>query len=131
MKALIVYGGWDGHDPKACAELFAETLQARGVEVTEAGYLVHRRVQRILAESDKIAAAFEDRGDLRSGSVVVGMIPTVAPFLLPRLMEDFRRRHSGIQVRVTEARTEDLIDKVVAEEVDFAVLSDVDPVELK
>ncbi len=34
MKALIVYGGWDGHDPKACAELFAETLQARGAEVT-------------------------------------------------------------------------------------------------
>lgn len=104
---------------------------ARGVEVTEAGYLVHRRVRRILAEAEKIAAVIEDRGELRSGSVVVGMIPTVAPFLLPRLMEEFRRRHSSIQVRVTEARTEDLIDKVVAEEVDFAVLSDVDPAVLK
>ena len=35
---------------------------ARGVEVTEAGYLVHQRVRRILAESDKIAAAFEASG---------------------------------------------------------------------
>ena len=104
---------------------------ARGVTVTEAGYLVHRRVRRILAESEEISAAFEDREKLRTGNVVVGMIPTVAPFLLPPLMESFRRRHSGIRVSVAEARTDELIDKVVAEEVDFAVLSDVGSAVLK
>lgn len=100
---------------------------ARGVEVTEAGYLVHRRVCTILTESEEISAAFKDRSNLRSGTAVVGMIPTVAPFLLPALMEEFRHRHPGIRVRVTEARSAELIDKVVGEEVDFAVLSDVDP----
>lgn len=29
-KALIVYGGWDGHEPKACAELFAGLLADAG-----------------------------------------------------------------------------------------------------
>ncbi len=36
-NALIVWGGWDGHEPKRCAELFAPQLQARGftVEVSD------------------------------------------------------------------------------------------------
>ena len=32
-KALIVWGGWDGHKPKECAELFAGELKKRGWEV--------------------------------------------------------------------------------------------------
>ena len=33
-KALIVWGGWDGHTPKASAELFAPWLQSQGFDVT-------------------------------------------------------------------------------------------------
>ncbi|MDF3130356.1 ThuA domain-containing protein [Kiritimatiellaeota bacterium B1221] len=32
--ALIFYGGWDGHQPAECAELFAKELEAQGVKVT-------------------------------------------------------------------------------------------------
>ena len=33
-KALIVWGGWDGHEPKQCAEIVAPVLQKEGFEVT-------------------------------------------------------------------------------------------------
>lgn len=33
-KALIVWGGWGGHEPKACADIFAPWLQRKGFEVT-------------------------------------------------------------------------------------------------
>ena len=33
MKALIVYGGWDGHTPKESSEVFEKALKAQGVEV--------------------------------------------------------------------------------------------------
>jgi len=33
-KALIVQGGWDGHEPKQCAERFAAWLTTRGFSVT-------------------------------------------------------------------------------------------------
>lgn len=33
-KALIFYGGWDGHQPAECAEIFANELKSHGVEVT-------------------------------------------------------------------------------------------------
>jgi uncharacterized protein len=33
-KALIVYGGWEGHEPKKCTDIFAPALRERGFEVT-------------------------------------------------------------------------------------------------
>ena len=38
-KALIFYGGWDGHDPEACATLFADELRKHDVEVTVSDHL--------------------------------------------------------------------------------------------
>lgn len=32
-RALIVWGGWEGHEPKQCAEIFAPWLHAQGYEV--------------------------------------------------------------------------------------------------
>ncbi|MDO8683687.1 MAG: hypothetical protein Q7N50_09430, partial [Armatimonadota bacterium] len=32
-KALIVWGGWDGHEPKQCADVFAPILQSEGYDV--------------------------------------------------------------------------------------------------
>lgn len=33
-KALFVWGGWDGHEPKQCTDIFAEVMKAEGYEVT-------------------------------------------------------------------------------------------------
>lgn len=33
-KALIVFGGWEGHEPKLCTEIFAPLLRERGYDVT-------------------------------------------------------------------------------------------------
>ena len=38
-KALIVYGGWAGHDPEGLAEVFAEILKAEGFQVTRSDSL--------------------------------------------------------------------------------------------
>ncbi|MBS0664289.1 MAG: ThuA domain-containing protein [Verrucomicrobia bacterium] len=38
-NALIVWGGWDGHEPKQCADLFAAKLAARGFQVDVANTL--------------------------------------------------------------------------------------------
>jgi len=34
VKALIVWGGWEGHEPKQCADLFIPWLRQEGFEVT-------------------------------------------------------------------------------------------------
>jgi hypothetical protein len=34
MKALVVWGGWDGHEPKQCADIFVPWLREQGFDVT-------------------------------------------------------------------------------------------------
>ena len=33
-SALMVWGGWDGHEPKQCVDVFAPLLEQQGFEVT-------------------------------------------------------------------------------------------------
>ena len=54
-KALVVWGGWDGHTPKECAELFAPRLEAEGFEVE-------------VSQSLKV---YEDRDKMNALSLIV------------------------------------------------------------
>jgi type 1 glutamine amidotransferase len=56
-KALIVWGGWEGHQPRECAELFAPKLQARGFAV----------------EVRDTLAAYDDAAHLKNFSLIVPM----------------------------------------------------------
>lgn len=55
--ALIAWGGWDGHTPKACADLFVPWLASRGFKV---------RVSDTL-DASADAAREPDRADLDDG----------------------------------------------------------------
>lgn len=55
--ALIVWGGWDRHEPKQCAELFAKELTARGFTV----------------ELSNSLASFEDAAALKRHSLIIPM----------------------------------------------------------
>ena len=50
-KALLVWGGWDGHEPKLCADIFVPVLEAEGfdVEVSETldSYLDTEKMQSL------------------------------------------------------------------------------------
>jgi len=97
----------------------------RGVEATAAGALLMEHATRMLDEAGRAKESFRGRRDLQSGKIAFGIIPTMAPYLLPRLLGPFRRRFPDIDLAVTEALTGELIEKVVAGEIEFAILSDV------
>lgn len=99
----------------------------RGVKVTNAGQLLLNHANRLLREEEKLWAQFAARGDLRDGKVSFGMIPTLAPYLLPLLVRPFRQRHPGVEIEVNESRTPELIQKIADGEMEFAILSDVTP----
>lgn len=103
----------------------------RGVEATAAGAMLMEHAARILEEAAKAKDAFAGRRDLQTGRVSFGIIPTIAPYLLPRLLGPFRKRFPGIDLAVSEARTADLIAQVVAGSIEFAILSDVSDADRK
>ena len=49
MKALVVWGGWDGHEPRQCADLFVTWMQQQGFEVTVSASLDAYRDAALMA----------------------------------------------------------------------------------
>lgn len=63
-----------------------------------------------------------ERGD-DGGEVSIGMIPTVAPYILPGLFAEMVDSHPDIRMKVVEMRTAFLIEKLMNAEIDMAILS--------
>ncbi len=103
----------------------------RAVELTPAGRELLESAGRIVAEQERVLARFRQREALEEGELRFGVIPTMAPYLLPNLLEDFRRNHPGMRLVVREGRTSDLVGEVVGGDIEFAIVSDVEAAALK
>nr|WP_245904673.1 hydrogen peroxide-inducible genes activator [Pseudoroseicyclus aestuarii] len=81
----------------------------RGIQLTRPGQEVLTRARRILTEVGDLAQAAQRAGGL-SGRLRLGVIPTVAPYLLPLALTQLRARDLSLDIRVREAQTGDLLD---------------------
>lgn len=95
----------------------------REVRLTPAGELLREHAERVLEELEHARQQVRDLRGLLRGRVVVGALPTVAPYLLPRLLREFGARHPSIEVVVHEDTTAQLVRAVEGKEVDVALLS--------
>jgi LysR family transcriptional regulator, hydrogen peroxide-inducible genes activator len=57
------------------------------------------------------------------GSVAVGVIPTVAPYLMPRYTAAFSRKYPDAKLRIVEQTTPELIESLREHSIDFAILA--------
>ena len=97
----------------------------RGVKTTPAGRILLEHAERVLDEARQLRERFAQRRNSQEGCVIFGMIPTIAPYLLPRLLGPFRQKFPKIDVQIREARTSGLIQQLVDGSIEFAILSDV------
>ncbi len=119
---------------RALEDELGETLvlrKPRGVEATAAGRILMEHAERVLNEASLLRERFAQRRESQEGCVIFGMIPTIAPYLLPRFLGPFRESFPKIDVQVREARTSGLIQQVVDGTIEFAILSDVTPQDQK
>lgn len=79
-----------------------------------------RRTLRCAGEVVELAA---DRGDELVGPVRVAVIPTMAPYLLPVIVRELRRRHPRAEPVLVEARTDELVRMLERGEADLGLLA--------
>src|ERR1700744_5571851 len=95
----------------------------RGIRITEAGraFLPHARLilERMEAARSSVA---EKNGD-SCGSVAVGAIPTIAPYLMPRYTAAFAKKYPDAKLRIVEETTPELIESLRELSIDFAILA--------
>ncbi len=74
----------------------------RGVTLTDAGKALYPRARRILDEVRDTEDAVRREGVEGSGTLSVGAIPTVAPYVLPAAIQRLRARHAAMRVELRE-----------------------------
>ena len=93
----------------------------RKVVLTDAGHELLGRAQSILAAVDEAERAVRDSAE--GGRLRVGAIPTIAPFVLPAVVGRFAKGHSGVHLQIEEDRTERLLARILAGELDVGIMA--------
>jgi len=93
------------------------------VLITEAGREVVERARRLLVGADDLVQAALRIQDPLAGTVRLGVIPTVSPYLLPRATPKLRKRLPRLRVAWLEEKTEVLVRRLRDGELEGAVLA--------
>jgi LysR family hydrogen peroxide-inducible transcriptional activator len=105
-------------------ELGAELVERRPGEIvlTETGVEVARRAEQILA-SVRDLSDFASHRDVLSGTLKVGIIPTLAPYLLPRVLPPLSKHYPALKLEIRESQTATLIDELKSGALDLLMLA--------
>src|SRR5262249_317279 len=96
---------------------------ARQVALTTFGEELAGRVRDILRAVHQLGDFGRARRDLLPGRLRVGMIPTIAPYLLPKVIGNLKRMHPQLDIRVREALTAKLIEELAEGRLDTAIVA--------
>jgi LysR family transcriptional regulator, hydrogen peroxide-inducible genes activator len=95
----------------------------RSVRLTEAGRAFLPHARSILSQMETARSSAVDKcADVR-GSVAVGVIPTIAPYLMPRYMTAFTKKYPEAKLRIVEETTPILIESLRDLSIDLAILA--------
>lgn len=92
---------------------------ARQIHLTGLGEAVAARARDILLAVDELSQL----GDPFRGRLRLGAIPTVAPYLLPRIVRSLRQAYPALQIRPREAVTQKLLGDLFEGRLDAAVMA--------
>ena len=95
----------------------------RVVKLTAHGEAFLRRAVRVLEEVDAAKREATDATDLLRGTVSIGVLPTIAPYLLPAVIVEFTDKFPGVEIVIQEDTTARLLKLAHACEIDFALAS--------
>lgn len=95
----------------------------RHVHVTAAGERILERARACVREADELEDLAAHLARPGTGPLRLGLIPTVAPYLLPALLPALRQSYPDYQLQLREDRTEQLLAKLDTGELDLAFLA--------
>jgi DNA-binding transcriptional LysR family regulator len=95
----------------------------RSVRLTDLGEAFLPRARSVLHELSSAKDELTERLQSEAGPVVVGAIPTIAPYWLPSRLASFSRKFPKVHLTIAEEITPVLLDRLRAGSVDLAILA--------
>ncbi len=94
-----------------------------GLALTVTGEAVAARAARVLADLDDLVAECLHGQALMTGSLRLGVIPSVAPYLLPGLLAELKAQHPLLELHVRETQTKPLLEELAGGRLDVLLLA--------
>ncbi len=101
-------------------KIFDRTKQP--VIPTEIGVSIIAQAQTILRESKMIKQLINDQKDIMTGELRIGIIPTLAPYLLPPLFKRMREKYPQLNLIIKETITEEVISELKKNRLDCGLV---------
>ena len=95
----------------------------RPMRLTDTGLNVLKSVDQILGEVENIEEFTRASADRPMHSLRFGVIPTIAPYLLPEIITQLKSRFEDIALNIQEAKTEQLLESVREGRLDCAIMA--------
>ncbi len=91
--------------------------------LTEVGVEVARRGDHLLSGARDLEDFARHRGRLLTGNLSLGIIPTLAPYVLPKILPALQKRYPDLTVDLRETQTKQLLDELVRGSLDVVLLA--------
>lgn len=107
------------------AELGVELIERnpRNISLTEAGQRIVEQTREVLAGVAQIQSIARTASDPESGTIRLGLFPTLAPYLLPHVIAELRTRFPRLEVLLTEEKTEVIHQRLRDGRLDAALMA--------
>ena len=89
---------------------------------TEIGQQLVEQAKRILSEKSMIDELVQIKKGILTGELKIGIIPTLAPYLLPLFIQQFTAKHPDVRLIVSELTTEKIISRLKESRIDVGIL---------
>lgn len=93
------------------------------VLVTPTGKLFLERARVIKLEVDDLYLLCQNQKSLLSHPMTIGVIPTIGPYLLPKVLPELRKQYPNFKLTIIEEQSHVLVDKIRKGEIDTAILA--------
>jgi LysR family hydrogen peroxide-inducible transcriptional activator len=106
-------------------ELGAELVERRPGDVafTEIGVEVVRRAEQVLTATRDLTDFARHGGRLLTGKLTLGVIPTLAPYILPKVLPALQNKHPELRIELRESQTGTLVDELTRGALDVILLA--------
>lgn len=106
-------------------QLGVELVERRGnsVTLTVAGREIAGRAEAILSQVRELAECARQHHGVLTGALRLGIIPSVAPYLLPEVLTEAARRYPALDLQIRETQTDTLLDELIRGELEAVILA--------
>jgi LysR family hydrogen peroxide-inducible transcriptional activator len=93
------------------------------VQTTEIGQTVIDQARMILGEAGNLKKLVAQQKGTISGELRIGIIPTLAPYLLPLFLNQFLKKYPLLKLKISELTTDQIIERLNAQHLDAGILA--------